>query len=1219
MAVAPHHGDGGSFVGAAAAWRTVAATFFALLLVASHARLACAQLTTADLVKLAPGETTEVLQRVCSIKELQFAMRGICDPGAAIIQRTKEAPDATIADLDGIFPYPNPNAALAQVGDRCEVRGQDMKVLDTNAFVNNDNLTKPRAVPNMDFFMNTVQDLALQSPFLPYPLGNGSDGDGDGDSEVEGADEEGGEASRQMLTYDDKEATYSLVAVGSARACDVGLQCSLESVTTADNGSETYAGTCGRCRTGYFCPVGTLADVNGLVGMAVTNLCPRGYFCPNPRTIKDCPAGGFCPTGSNKPWDCNDISLDAKAKDFQFNASLKGNFCPENSFEPWKSCPPGYYCPNATVAVPCPKGYYCKRMATVPHPCPLGSKCPAMSVQPIPSWMIAVGFVLILIFVYGTCGLVLYLMKRSRNGTMQKPTLKDKTMELICEVSLPKANKEDLCETIKLGALACVDDPLQIAIEDLTISMAKRKILNNVNMVFPYGSLNAIFGPSGAGKTTIIKSTLGKLSQNLKVQGEVTFIKCTTGKKHVIYSGKAKRTCMPARVAARMADACGIPKARREIISMNVGYVPQDNVIYQDLTVEENILYSIKLRNKKIRGNTKRMTDQIIKLLGLTAARHTVAGNPERGGISGGEGRRVSIGLELAGSPSCLILDEPTTGLDTVSADRVLKCLNCLTKSGMTIVASIHQPKSAIFHLFDHVHLLMRGGHVVYTGPKGDTLSYFANAGFMMPALENPADFIIDIVSGLIHRKGHDDFTTAELPALWLEHGSSSNREGTYSPVTRMSPKNHTQDEFQDLLDMMTNDLQLVCSSHPKLNTERGTSYNLTTDEIHELVLQICATACHMNYYEDVHTCLESMSSALETYIEEEFPDADIDELSDLDRESLQSAAHSPSMALPTTLSVKSRIRVLSTKSKKYGKKGMGGMARGMSLASMLSVGSSFNAISPRLQRIFGSPKSWTMNAEIFRDLTFKDAICWVRSLGLKSVDIFTTAAFALLLGLSQSQTKTNITDQMYMSLLSVLYMGIFSTVASITFMTIRLKAGQREAGAAVSSPLIYTSAMCSNVIDHVVRPLVYCVIFYYSSLPSQTFGEFVLAIIGVALSTSGLGYIIAVLVPESLAVMAGLIIVFVLGTLLSGFTPLLTDLPSPWITFPSFGRWGIEAVVLKELEFAIDNGDLRAQVGVERVGYKQSEWVWCIVWLYASAIVQRVIAFLFFRRTVLL
>ena len=239
--------------------------------------------------------------------------------------------------------------------------------------------------------------------------------------------------------------------------------------------------------------------------------------------------------------------------------------------------------------------------------------------------------------------------------------------------------------------------------------------------------------------------------------------------------------------------------------------------------------------------------------------------------------------------------------------------------------------------------------------------------------------------------------------------------------------------------------------------------------------------------------------------------------------------------------------------------------------------------------------------------------------MGLKSVDIFTTAAFALLLGLSQSQTSTNITDQMYMSLLSVLYMGIFSTVASITFMTIRLKAGQREAGAAVSSPLIYTSAMCSNVIDHVVRPLVYCVIFYYSSLPSQTFGEFVLAIIGVALSTSGLGYIIAVLVPESLAVMAGLIIVFVLGTLLSGFAPLLSELPSPWITFPSFGRWGIEAVVLKEVEFAIDTGDLRAQVGVEHVGYKQSEWVWCIVWLYASAIVQRVIAFLFFRRTVLL
>ncbi|KTG46962.1 hypothetical protein cypCar_00001362 [Cyprinus carpio] len=116
-------------------------------------------------------------------------------------------------------------------------------------------------------------------------------------------------------------------------------------------------------------------------------------------------------------------------------------------------------------------------------------------------------------------------------------------------------------------------------------------------------------------------------------------------------------------------------------------------------------------------------------------------------GISGGERKRTSIGMELIIDPSVLFLDEPTTGLDASTAYSVLLLLKRMAGQGRTIIMSIHQPRYSIYRLFDSLTLLVNGKQV-YHGPTQDALDYFANIGYACEAHNNPADFFLDIING---------------------------------------------------------------------------------------------------------------------------------------------------------------------------------------------------------------------------------------------------------------------------------------------------------------------------------------------------------------------------------------------------------------------------------------------------------------------------------------
>lgn len=119
-------------------------------------------------------------------------------------------------------------------------------------------------------------------------------------------------------------------------------------------------------------------------------------------------------------------------------------------------------------------------------------------------------------------------------------------------------------------------------------------------------------------------------------------------------------------------------------------------------------------------------------------------GNNKVRGVSGGERKRLAIACELLSAPSLLFLDEPTSGLDAFQAHAVAASLRALTAAGHTVVASVHQPRSTVFALFDDL-LLLAEGRVAFHGPARAAVVHFAAVGLVAPPDAAPAEWLIDM------------------------------------------------------------------------------------------------------------------------------------------------------------------------------------------------------------------------------------------------------------------------------------------------------------------------------------------------------------------------------------------------------------------------------------------------------------------------------------------
>ena len=242
----------------------------------------------------------------------------------------------------------------------------------------------------------------------------------------------------------------------------------------------------------------------------------------------------------------------------------------------------------------------------------------------------------------------------------------------------------------------------------------EKKILHGISGHVSVGSMLAIIGSSGCGKSTLLDVLAGRKNTG-HVGGSIY-------------------------INGAIADPALLNSSRK------CGYVLQDDVFLPHLTVREtlNYAYALKLNTKL----SQVPHEDITTLLGDLRLLHvadTRIGSPMLQGISGGERRRLSIGVEMVTKPSILLLDEPTSGLDSVNAFRVIETIKALTAQSTTVIMSIHQPSSTIFQLFDHL-LILDKGKTVYYGPAQESIDYFGALGFNCPMYTNPAEFFLDIV-----------------------------------------------------------------------------------------------------------------------------------------------------------------------------------------------------------------------------------------------------------------------------------------------------------------------------------------------------------------------------------------------------------------------------------------------------------------------------------------
>ncbi|KAL5545908.1 hypothetical protein UlMin_005595 [Ulmus minor] len=280
-------------------------------------------------------------------------------------------------------------------------------------------------------------------------------------------------------------------------------------------------------------------------------------------------------------------------------------------------------------------------------------------------------------------------------------------------------------------------------------SSKKRKIqiLKDVSGIVRPSRMTLLLGPPGAGRTTLLLALAGKLDQNLRVSGKVTY--CG----HEMFEFVPQRTC---------------------------AYISQHDLHFAEMTVREtldfsgrclgigtkyNVLAELSRREKEagimpdpvidafmkataVSGQESSLvTDYVLKILGLDICADIIVGDHMKRGVSGGEKKRLTIGEMLVGPAKVLLMDEISNGLDSSTAFQICNYMRQMGHiSDMTVLISLLQPAPETFELFDDI-ILLSEGQIVYQGPRENVLEFFEQMGFKCPERKGVADFLQEVTS----------------------------------------------------------------------------------------------------------------------------------------------------------------------------------------------------------------------------------------------------------------------------------------------------------------------------------------------------------------------------------------------------------------------------------------------------------------------------------------
>ncbi|XP_032095330.1 ATP-binding cassette sub-family G member 5 isoform X2 [Sapajus apella] len=241
-----------------------------------------------------------------------------------------------------------------------------------------------------------------------------------------------------------------------------------------------------------------------------------------------------------------------------------------------------------------------------------------------------------------------------------------------------------------------------------------RQILKDVSLYVESGQIMCILGSSGSGKTTLLDAMSGRLRRTGTFLGEV------------YVNGQ---------------------ELRRDQFQDCFSYVLQSDTLLSSLTVRETLRYTALLAIRRgSPGFFQKKVEAVMAELSLSHVADQLIGNYNLGGISIGERRRVSIAAQLLQDPKVMLFDEPTTGLDCMTANQIVILLVELARRNRIVVLTIHQPRSELFQLFDKIAILSFG-ELVFCGTPVEMLDFFHDCGYPCPEHSNPFDFYMDLTS----------------------------------------------------------------------------------------------------------------------------------------------------------------------------------------------------------------------------------------------------------------------------------------------------------------------------------------------------------------------------------------------------------------------------------------------------------------------------------------
>lgn len=247
-------------------------------------------------------------------------------------------------------------------------------------------------------------------------------------------------------------------------------------------------------------------------------------------------------------------------------------------------------------------------------------------------------------------------------------------------------------------------------------SSGTKTLLDDISGEARDGEIMAVLGASGSGKSTLIDALANRIAKG-SLKGTINL------------NGSPLESWLLKTISA---------------------YVMQDDLLFPMLTVEETLMFSAEFRLPRSLSKSKKKArvQALIDQLGLRNAAKTVIGDEGHRGVSGGERRRVSIGIDIIHDPIILFLDEPTSGLDSTSAFMVVKVLQRIAKTGSVVIMSIHQPSYRIIGLLDRMIFLSKG-QTVFNGSPATIPHYFSEFGNPIPENENRTEFALDLIREL--------------------------------------------------------------------------------------------------------------------------------------------------------------------------------------------------------------------------------------------------------------------------------------------------------------------------------------------------------------------------------------------------------------------------------------------------------------------------------------